>query len=69
MLLSAVARLSVSWSGDELSHLAVGGCFLHVLIGTAEVCGQGKNNTDASDCGGRQNHQEHGAFPYLLGYI
>lgn len=47
----------------------MGGCFLHVLIGTAEVCGQGKNNTDASDCGGRQNHQEHGAFPYLLGYI
>lgn len=31
--------------------------------------GQGKNNADVSDYGGRQNLQEHGIFPYLLEYV
>lgn len=29
--------------------------------------GQGKNNADASDYGGRQNHQENSIFPTYLG--
>lgn len=61
--------LAVSWRGDGLSHLAVGGWFLHVLTGAAEMRGQGKNNADVSDYGGRQNLQEHGIFPYLLEYV
>lgn len=29
--------------------------------------GQGKNNADVSDYGGRQNHQEDSIFPTYLG--
>lgn len=47
----------------------MGGWFLHVLTGAAEMRGQGKNNADVSDYGGRQNLQEHGIFPYLLEYV
>lgn len=40
-----------------------------MLIGTAEIRGQSKNNADTSEYGARQSHQEHGTSPYSLGCI
>lgn len=50
-----------------MSHSAVGGRFLHVLIGAAKTRGQAKNNADASDYRGKQNHQKDSIFPTYLG--
>lgn len=50
-----------------MSHSAVGGWFLCVLIGAAKMRGQDKNNADISDYGGRWNHPEDRIFPSYLG--
>lgn len=52
-----------------MSHSAVGGWFLRVLIGAAKMRGQDKNNADISDYGGRWNHPEDRIFPSYLANI